>query len=98
VRGRPVRRPRAACRAIGSLQILPGAVSRWFPGALAAPLALLAVGIVLVAAAVYTARRRSAQVLGPALDRSSGSPRVALAVAGVVALAVTVAVVILGLT
>jgi hypothetical protein len=58
-----------------------GAVSRWFPGALAAPLALLAVGIVLVAAAVYTARRRSAQVLGPALDRSSGSPRVALAVA-----------------
>jgi hypothetical protein len=87
-----------AVGAIGALQILPNAVSRWFPGALAAPLALLAVGIVLVAAAVYTARRRSGRVLGPARDRSSGSPRLALAVAGGVALAVTVTVAILGLT
>jgi hypothetical protein len=87
-----------AVGAIGALQILPNAVSSWFPGALAAPLALLAVGIVLVAAAVYTARRRSGRVLGPARDRSSGSPRVALAVAGGVALAVIVTVVILGLT
>jgi hypothetical protein len=87
-----------AVGAIGALQILPSAVSRWFPGALAAPLALLAVGVVLVAAAVYTARRRSGRVLGPSRDRSSGSPRVALAVAGGVALAVTVTAVILGLT
>jgi hypothetical protein len=87
-----------AVGAIGALQILPVAVSRWFPGALAAPLALLAVGVLLLAAAVYTARRRGDRVPGPDRDRSSGSPRVALAVAGGVALAVTAAVLTLGLT
>jgi len=87
-----------AVGAIGALQILPVAVSRWFPGALAAPLALLAVGVLLVAAAVYTARRRGGRASGPARDRSIGSPRVALAVAGGVALAVTVSVFALGLT
>jgi hypothetical protein len=44
--------------AIGALQVLPATVMHFFPGALTAPLALLAVGLVLLAAALYATRRR----------------------------------------
>ncbi|HWD78324.1 MAG TPA: DUF2157 domain-containing protein [Kribbella sp.] len=47
-----------AVGAIGALNILPAVVSQWFPGQLAAPLVLLVVGALLVAAAVYTATVR----------------------------------------
>ncbi|MFG1912293.1 DUF2157 domain-containing protein [Kribbella sp. NPDC048928] len=46
-----------AVGAVGALNVLPAVISRWFPGDLAAPLALLVVGALLVAAAVYTAVR-----------------------------------------
>jgi hypothetical protein len=43
---------------IGTLIVLPNVVVRYFPGVLSAALALMAAGVVLVAAAVFTARRR----------------------------------------
>jgi uncharacterized membrane protein len=42
--------------AVGALQVLPVMVNEWFPDTVAAPLALLAVGIVLVAVAIRIAR------------------------------------------
>ncbi len=47
-----------AVGAVGALNILPAVVNEWFPGDLAAPLVLLAVGALLVTAAVYTAKVR----------------------------------------
>lgn len=44
--------------ALGALNILPAVVTEWFPGRLAAPLVLLAVGALLVVAAVYVAKGR----------------------------------------
>ncbi|TCC30762.1 DUF2157 domain-containing protein [Kribbella speibonae] len=44
--------------ALGALNILPAVVTEWFPGDLAPPLVLLVFGGLLVAAALYTARRR----------------------------------------
>jgi hypothetical protein len=44
--------------ALGALNILPTVVTEWFPGRLAAPLVLLAVGALLVTAAVYVAKGR----------------------------------------
>jgi LPXTG-motif cell wall-anchored protein len=43
---------------VGLLFALPMAVSTWFGGAFAAPIALLAAGVVLVAVALWIARRR----------------------------------------
>jgi hypothetical protein len=43
--------------AFGALNILPSVITEWFPGDLAPPLVLLGFGGLLVAAAVYTARR-----------------------------------------
>ncbi len=42
----------------GAFLVLPPAVNTWFPGSLAAPLALLVVGAVLIAAALTVARGR----------------------------------------
>ena len=47
-----------AVGAAGALIVLPPAVSRWFPDSLAAPVALLAVGVLLVSSALWIARRR----------------------------------------
>ncbi|WP_432479277.1 hypothetical protein [Nocardioides sp. GXQ0305] len=47
-----------AVGAVAVLLVLPEAVDRWFPGALAAPLALLVIGLLLVVTAVWTSRRR----------------------------------------
>ncbi|GAA2806929.1 DUF2157 domain-containing protein [Kribbella solani] len=44
--------------AVGALNILPAVITEWFPGQLAAPLVLLAVGTLLVVAAVYVAKVR----------------------------------------
>lgn len=48
--------PLLVVAAVGSLQVLPAAVMEWFPGSSLAPLALLAVGVLMVTAAVWTAR------------------------------------------
>jgi hypothetical protein len=87
-----------AVGAVGALLILPGAIDRWFPGALAAPLALLVAGGVLVGAAVHTARSSAGHEPRPQWAPSTGPPGVALAAASGVALAVTAVVLILGLT
>jgi hypothetical protein len=46
-----------AVGALGALNILPSVITEWFPGELAPPLVLLGFGGLLVAAAVYTAKR-----------------------------------------
>jgi hypothetical protein len=87
-----------AVGAAGALQILPSAIVQWFPGDLAAPLALLVVGGLLVAAAIYIAQlhrdRPAAEV--QERDYAVGSARVALGAAAAVAAAVTTAVLALG--
>lgn len=47
--------------ALGTLQLLPIAVTEWFPGRLAAPIALLIAGAVLVGSAVALARHSSSR-------------------------------------
>jgi len=44
--------------ALGSLQVFPAVVMEWFPNSSLAPFALLAVGVLMVAAAVWMARGR----------------------------------------
>ena len=46
--------------AFGTLLVLPAVITEWFPGRLAAPIAMLAVGAVLVGAALFVAHRRHA--------------------------------------
>ena len=50
--------PLLAVAAVGTLAVLPTIVVRYFPGVLSAALTLMLVGLLLVVAAVYTARRR----------------------------------------
>ena len=84
--------------AVGTLNVLPVVITRFFPGVLAAALVLLTVGLLLVAAAVVTARRRrAAKARPPRRDWSSGSPAVAVAVAAVIAVATTAAILATGL-
>jgi hypothetical protein len=84
--------------ALGTLNVLPVVVSRFFPGVLSAAMALLTVGLFLVGAAVVTARRKRS---GPAhtnrRDWSSGPRPAALTAAAVVAVAVIAVVLALGL-
>lgn len=78
----------------GALFVLPATMTTYFPGVLTAALALLAVGILLVGAAIVTARRRREKPAESARDWSQGTPPVALAIAGVVAVATTAAILI----
>ncbi len=50
--------PLLGIAAIGILMSVPRAVGEWFPGRLGVPLALMATGALLIAAAVYVARHR----------------------------------------
>jgi hypothetical protein len=84
--------------AVGALMILPGTMAYYFPGALAAPLALLAAGVLLVAAALRTARRRGQPRMRTGRDYASGARNRSLAVAGGIGLVVTVAVLVVGLS
>jgi hypothetical protein len=71
---------------VGLLANLPVAATRWFPKILAAPVALLVVGAVLVIVAVRTALRRPAvDGLGARRDYSSGQPTAAVTAGGAVA-------------
>ena len=77
-----------------ALHDVPTVLSRWFPDTLSVPLVLLGVGAVLVAGALWTARRGTGR---PVRRRADLPPRVAVPVAAGVGLAVAVAVVVLGL-
>lgn len=81
--------------AFGTLLVLPAVITEWFPGRLAAPIAMLAVGAVLVGAALFVAHRRHAQPAPrvPIHDFSVGTPGVAIWAAGVVGVAVTAVIV-----
>lgn len=82
-----------AVASAGALFVLPASMSRLFPGMLAAALALLAVGVLLVAAAVATARRRRARPTGPARrDWSQGPALVAIVIATTIAVSATLAI------
>jgi hypothetical protein len=61
--------------ALGTLLVLPGTVAYFFPGALAAPVALVAAGVLLVAAAVRAARRRETRLVGVSQQAARASPR-----------------------
>jgi Predicted membrane protein (DUF2157) len=81
-----------AVGAVGALLVLPQAVDRWFPGSLAAPMALLAVGVLLVSSALWIAARRmrhGPDAASAPRDYSVGRPTTAAwAAAGVVAVVV----------
>jgi len=84
--------------AVAALGTLPVAVNEWFPNALAAPLALLVVGLVLVGVAVWTARRRNEVHESRERDWSVGRPKTAISAAVVVLLAVTATLTIIAST
>jgi hypothetical protein len=86
-----------AIGALGTLLVLPSSVIELFPGELAAPIVMLAVGALLVGAGLFIARRRHTepQAETPAHDFSSGTPAVAVTAAGVVGVVVAAVIVIL---
>ena len=87
-----------AVGAFGTLLVLPSSVIELFPGDLAAPIAMLVVGALLVGAGLFIARRRHTrpEAGSPAHDFSVGTPAAAITAAGVTA--ATVAAVIVTLT
>lgn len=83
---------------VGSVAVLVtvwAVVSAHFPDTVAAPIALLAVGVVLVGGALWTARRGRG---GPVAGRYALPPRAAVLVAGTVGLLVAAVVLVLGVT
>lgn len=79
--------PLLGIASLGTLVVLPAAVTTFFPGMLSAAIALLFVGVLLVGAAILTARRRRPEQtsLPEGRDLSVGPPRVAMALAVLVA-------------
>ncbi|MGZ5405927.1 MAG: DUF2157 domain-containing protein, partial [Nocardioides sp.] len=86
-----------AVGAFGTLLVLPSSVIELFPGDLAAPIAMLVVGALLVGAGVYIARRRHtrSEADPPAHDFSVGTPVAAITAAGVAAATVMTVIVTL---
>ena len=84
--------------ALGALMVLPASVTHFFPGALAAPLALLVTGIVLVVAALRTTRRRKRVPSTRTLRDRTGNTPVAIGLACGGALLATLAAMLVGLT
>jgi hypothetical protein len=82
-----------AVGALGAFQVLLGAVTRWFPDSLVAPLLLVALGLGLVALAVLAVRRQPSR--GTA-TRAVLSRRVAVAAAVAVVIASAPAILLLG--
>jgi len=70
-----------AIGALGTLNVLPAAITEWFPNTVAVPVALLALGVALVAMALWAARHGRSRPAGPTRDWSTGSPRLAVIVA-----------------
>jgi hypothetical protein len=81
----------------GTLLVLPSSIIELFPGDLAAPIAMLVVGALLIGAGLYIARRRrSRSEAGPPThDYSVGTPGAAITAAGVAAATVTAVIVTL---
>ena len=93
--------PLLALGSLAALQTLPAAMVRWFGGSLGAALGLLLVGVLLVGAAISTARRRRAQPLPAAAPGMAArfpwpDRTVALVTSAVVAASTTLAVLTLG--
>jgi hypothetical protein len=84
--------------AVATLVLVPSVVIRWFPDTVVAPLALLAVGAVLMVGALVVARRRRAGTRPDVTGDRSPGPRVAALTAATVALAVAGVVISLGLS
>lgn len=79
--------------AIGTLQVLPMLIMELFPGVLTAALALLVVGAVLILAAIYIARRRTALAATAEHRRElSCPPAVAVGVSTLVWVAVAIVI------
>ncbi len=89
-----------ALGAWGALQFLPIAINEWFPGEVAAAIALLVAGGLLVAAAIWIARRRGVTPETGAARRDYGviPARIARLASVAVAVAVTTAIIVLGTT
>jgi hypothetical protein len=88
-----------ALGAWGALQFLPIALNEWFPGEVAAAVALLVAGGLLIAAAIWIARRRDTRPAGggpPSRDYGAIPARVARFASAGVAVAVTAVVIVLG--
>ena len=86
-----------AVGAFGTLLVLPSSVIELFPGDLAAPIAMLVVGALLVGAGLFIARRRHTRPEAgpPAHDFSVGTPAAAITAAGVAGATVTAVIVTL---
>jgi hypothetical protein len=84
--------------AFGALIVLPASVTHFFPGALAAPLAVLVTGIVLVLAALRTIRRRKRVPSRRTTRDRTGNRPVAIGVACGGALLATLAALFVGFT
>lgn len=74
---------------VGFLQVMPAMVEAWFGDTLVAPFALLAAGLLLIAAGLWIARRRHEQEARPAAPYTRGTRRAAVAAAAAVLLGVT---------
>jgi hypothetical protein len=85
-----------AVAALGTLNVLPVVVARFFPGTLSAAVVLLVVGLLLVGVAVLTARRRGGTGHMVSRDWRSGPRSIAVATAAVVAVVAAVVVVAVG--
>ena len=86
-----------AVGAFGTLLVLPSSVIELFPGDLAAPIAMLVVGALLVGAGLFIARRRHtrSEAGPPAHDFSVGAPVAAITAAGAAGATVTAVIVLL---
>jgi hypothetical protein len=82
-----------AVGALGAFQVLPVAVSRWFPDSVVAPLVLVALGLGLVALAVLVVRRQPSR---GAATRAVLDRRVAVLAALAVVLAAVPVILVLG--
>lgn len=89
--------PLLAVGALGTLNVLPAAVSEWFPDSDAVPFALLGVGLVLVLLAVWTARRHRDRPQDRLRDWSRLPAKAAVASAAAVIAAATAVVTAIGL-
>ena len=85
-----------AVAAVGAFLVLPAAVNTWFPGSLAAPVALLLIGVLLVAAAFRIARGRGHRVTSSTRTYRQGDRRFAAAAAITVAVGAGLVIVVVG--